>query len=148
MWPNLRRSFARMEPGRYGGNQWERGSNVTVMCAMNAADGFGVPHFFIFPRKRMNAAFMANTPPGSVGHCNEKRTSYMDSTLFVTWLHHFAQYTKCTKDKPHILIIDGHESHKTLDAVDFCRNNRIILISLPPHSTHRMQPLDCTFLRA
>ena len=40
-----------------------RGSNVTVMCAMNAVGGFGVPPFFIFPRKRMNAAHMANTPP-------------------------------------------------------------------------------------
>ena len=40
----------------------ERGKNVTAMCAMNAAGGFAVPPFFIFRRKMMNDALMANTP--------------------------------------------------------------------------------------
>jgi hypothetical protein len=30
---------------------WERGKNITVMCAMNAAGGF-IPPMFIYPRQR------------------------------------------------------------------------------------------------
>lgn len=37
-------------------------------------------------------------------------------------------------------------SHKSLEAVEFCRKNGIVMICFPPHSTHRMQPLDvCVF---
>ena len=41
-----------------------------------------------------------------------------------------------------MLIVDGHSSHVNLAYFDFCYNQKIILIVLPPHSTHRLQPLD------
>jgi hypothetical protein len=43
--------------------------------------------------------------------------------------------------------MDGHHSHKTLDAVNKARENGVIMITLPPHCTHRMQPLDRTFFK-
>ena len=38
-------------------------------------------------------------------------------------------------------------SHKTLEAINFCRDNGIHLITFPPHCTHNMQPLDRTFFK-
>ncbi|CAG9562814.1 unnamed protein product [Danaus chrysippus] len=42
---------------------------------------------------------------------------------------------------------DGHCSHKTLAVISFCRENHIHLISSPPHTTHKLQPLDRTFMK-
>ena len=42
----------------------------------------------------------------------------------------------------HILLLDGHGSHITLQAVEICLLNNIVLICLPAHSSHILQPLD------
>ncbi len=122
----------------------ERGKTVTVMCSGNAAGRF-IPPFMIWPRQRMAGGLMNGTPPGSTGIASP--SGWMDSDLFLTWLQHFVQHTKCTKDDPQVLIVDGHHSHKTLEAGLYARDNRMIIITLPPHSTHRMQPLDRTFFK-
>lgn len=41
-----------------------------------------------------------------------------------------------------MLIVDGHSSHVNMRFVNKCDEYRIILAILPPHSTHRLQPLD------
>lgn len=35
-----------------------------------------------------------------------------------------------------------HKSHETLELINLTRENDIILLSLPPHTTHNLQPLD------
>jgi len=47
-----------------------------------------------------------------------------------------------TSHKPILLIYDGHGSHDTLELITLARENNIILFCLPPHTTHRLQPLD------
>jgi hypothetical protein len=41
-----------------------------------------------------------------------------------------------------LLLMDGHSSHLNIEFVEYCDENRIILGMFPPHSTHRLQPLD------
>jgi hypothetical protein len=41
----------------------------------------------------------------------------------------------------HILLLDGHGQHKTFQAVEICLLNNIVLICLPTHSSHILQPL-------
>ena len=41
-----------------------------------------------------------------------------------------------------ILILDGHGSHITLDFIKHCRDHKIILLRLVPHTSHLCQPLD------
>jgi len=41
-----------------------------------------------------------------------------------------------------LLLVDGHSSHVNLRFIDYCDENNIILGIFPPHSTHRLQPLD------
>jgi hypothetical protein len=43
---------------------------------------------------------------------------------------------------PILLMYNGHGSHTTLDWVTLAHSNNIILFCLPPHTTHRLQPLD------
>ena len=41
-----------------------------------------------------------------------------------------------------LLILDGHGSHLTPQFDEMCRQNDIIPICMPPHSSHLLQPLD------
>lgn len=38
----------------------------------------------------------------------------------------------------------NHDSHLSIDAVDFCRANGIVILTLPPHTSNKLQPLDRT----
>jgi len=41
-----------------------------------------------------------------------------------------------------LLILDNHESHTTPEFRDFCTENNIFLLWMPPHTSHLLQPLD------
>ena len=41
-----------------------------------------------------------------------------------------------------MLLIDGHASHITTQVIDYCISQKIILLCLPAHTTHLLQPLD------
>jgi hypothetical protein len=51
-----------------------------------------------------------------------------------------------TRDKAageyHLLICDGHDSHIAAEFIAHCIDNNILLMILPPHSSHLTQPLD------
>jgi len=42
--------------------------------------------------------------------------------------------------------MDGHGSHITYGFVKFCMKHNILLLCLPSHSTHLLQPLDIGLL--
>ena len=41
-----------------------------------------------------------------------------------------------------MLILNGHNSHCTYEFANLCLKHRIVLVCLPPHTTHRLQPCD------
>src|SRR5205814_8590998 len=41
-----------------------------------------------------------------------------------------------------LLIVDGHSSHVNMAFLNKCDELRILVLILPPHSTHQLQPLD------
>ncbi|CAF4434030.1 unnamed protein product, partial [Didymodactylos carnosus] len=49
--------------------------------------------------------------------------------------------------KPILLILDGHKSHQSVRTVELAIENDILLLCIPPHSTHVLQPLDVTFFK-
>lgn len=120
----------------------EKGQTVTAICACSASGNY-VPPALIYKRKRMNTVLLNGSPAGTVGYTSEN--GWTNNELFVKWLEHFSKFVKPSKDEPVILILDGHGSHKTLSAIEFAREHGIVMISLPPHTTHELQPLDLTF---
>ncbi|KAI8774589.1 jerky protein [Biomphalaria glabrata] len=123
----------------------ERGQTVTVLCAMNAA-GTYIPPIFIFPRKRMVDSLMNGCVPASKGLCTP--SGWTDSECFINWLKHLAAFVKPKPNDKHLILLDGHHSHKTLEAVNFARENGIELLTFPPHCTHKLQPLNRTFFKS
>ena len=63
-------------------------------------------------------------------------------------MEHFVLYTNASTQNRHLIVLDGHHSHKTLDAVNYARAHGIELITLPPHCTHKMQPLDRCYFKS
>lgn len=45
-------------------------------------------------------------------------------------------------DRPQLLICDGHGSHNNVEFVELARDENIILVELPSHTSHWTQPLD------
>lgn len=41
--------------------------------------------------------------------------------------------------------MDNHSSHCSLKVFNFCKSNGISVVTLPPHTSHRLQPLDVCF---
>ncbi|XP_072380497.1 uncharacterized protein [Diabrotica undecimpunctata] len=124
----------------------ERGVNVTIVAAMSASGNFLAPSF-IFPRKQIKPELMDNAPNGSPAFPQDK--GWMDRDVFLKFIKYFAQQTRPSKECKILIILDGHCSHtKSLDVINFCRENGIILLCLPPHCTHKMQPLDVSYFKS
>lgn len=122
----------------------ERGSLITVISCMSAGGSF-VPPYFVFPRKNHQPALMNGAPPGSESSCH--LSGWVQVPIFTKWFKHFLSFVKPSKDEPVLLVLDGHYSHtRNIDILDLARENGVIIITLPPHSTHKMQPLDKTFM--
>ena len=47
-----------------------------------------------------------------------------------------------------MLIFDGHNSHLTYNTVKSAIDNNVILLCLPPHTSHALQPLDVSVFRS
>ena len=45
---------------------------------------------------------------------------------------------------PLLLLLDGHSSHFEPETIRIAKEENIIIFCLPPHTTHELQPLDCT----
>ena len=75
-------------------------------------------------------------------------SGWTDNELGLAYLEkHFEPQTRETKGEQgyRILIVNGHESHITIQALRFRVTHRIILLCLPAHTTHPLQPLDVGF---
>lgn len=82
-------------------------------------------------------------PAEAIYHCS--KNGWTNEELFIIWLKHFVKFTKPSADEPVLLILDNHYSHSSYAAYTFCRENFIVVVSIPPHTSHRMQPLDVAF---
>lgn len=117
----------------------ERGSLVTLALAINACGQY-MPPFFIFPQKKMSAIFLERAAPSSEGVANG--SGWMRGPDFLLYMQHFVRHAKATKDTPKLLLLDNHQSHMSLDALVYAEENGVVMLTFPPHCSHRMQPLD------
>lgn len=117
----------------------ERGTLVTLALAVNGM-GHSIPPFYIFPRKNMQKAFMIGASNESVGIANE--SGYMNQVDFLKFIHHFAHHSNTSQERPTLLILDNCTAHLSIDSIDFAREHGITMVSIPPHCSHKLQPLD------
>ena len=117
----------------------ERGQLVTVAVAVNAV-GNCIPPVFVFPRVHYRDHFVKGGPPGCLGLAHP--SGWMTEQNFLEVMKHLVKHTRCTMEKPILLTLDNHESHISISVLDFAKQNGIIMLSFPPHCSHKLQPLD------
>lgn len=122
----------------------ERGELSTAVICMSASGAF-IPPMIIIPRVRMKPQFMEGSPPGTLTVTH--KSGWMQIELFDKWFDHFLKHTQASKTNPVLLILDGHKTHtQNISIIDKARNNGVTILCLPPHCSHRMQPLDVSFM--
>ena len=69
---------------------------------------------------------------------------WTDQELGSAWLQN--DFDPATRQKAagryRLLILDGHNSHCTFKFCKYAADNKIIVLCLPPHTTHALQPCD------
>jgi hypothetical protein len=118
-----------------GDREW-----VTLVQGV-AATGRIIPPFLIFAGKVLISSWFTGLPRNWV--VTVSPTGWTNNDVGLAWLKHFDAHTKASSAGAYrLLIIDGHESHCSIEFQDYCKENKIITLCMPPHSSHLLQPLD------
>ena len=68
----------------------------------------------------------------------------MEPETFPLFLKHFVKTIKVNVEHPVLLLLDNHYSHLATDVLDYSKDNGVVLLSFPPHCSHKLQPLERT----
>lgn len=117
----------------------ERGTLVTTCCIVSAT-GAALPPAMVFPRKNFTPHMLNKAPTGTMGLAQP--TGWMNTELFPKVMTHFVKITGSSKDNPCLLIVDNHDSHLAPEALNIAKDNGVTLLTIPPHTSHKLQPLD------
>ncbi|OXU26146.1 hypothetical protein TSAR_004304 [Trichomalopsis sarcophagae] len=114
----------------------EKGRNVIVILTINAAGSVFIQPMFIFPnKKQIDHVLKVGAPTDSIFAA--KQTEWITAKSFRNWLKMFAEKT----------MLNRHVIHKVLSVILYAKEHHIHMISLPPHTTPKMQPLDRAIMR-
>ena len=106
------------------------------------ATGHLIPPFFIFPGQRIQQEWV-NSTIDKKAVIRVTPNGWTDNSVAMDWIEHFDRHTiHQTRGIYRLLILDGHTSHISVNFVQYCQDHQIVLLYLPPHSTHYLQPLD------
>jgi hypothetical protein len=120
-----------------GNREW-----TTVIQGINAT-GWAIPPFIIFKGRHHLSAWYKEEDLPQDWVIAVSDNGWTTNKLGLQWLKHFDEHTKKRVIGSHrLLVIDGHESHDSLQFQQYCKDNKIITICMPPHSSHLLQPLD------
>ena len=115
----------------------EKGKTHTILSCVSAS-GSTLPPFMIYPRKRITDNLKAGAVAGTTFHCSD--TGRVDKEPFLEWLRFFVR--SIPPARPVLLIVDGHASHVSIEAIEFARSSEVHMLCIPAHTTHILQPLD------
>ncbi|XP_067934193.1 uncharacterized protein [Watersipora subatra] len=120
-------------------------SELVTCCAIVNAVSNKLSPVLIFPRKWYNETFMNGAPEVSLGLTNTLTGSaWMTSDLFIRVAEHIIKHARPTKEAPMVLVMDNHASHCGYTVLKMCRDSGIHIVTLPPHTSNKTQPLDRT----
>lgn len=120
-----------------GDRQW-----ITVIQGI-CAGGWAIPPFIIYAGKRHISTWYEDASIPGDWVIAVSKNGWTNNELGIAWLKHFNAHTKGrAKGTYRLLVIDGHESHNSIEFQDYCKEHKIITLCMPPHSSHLLQPLD------
>ncbi|KAM4067167.1 DDE superfamily endonuclease [Hirsutella rhossiliensis] len=120
-----------------GNREW-----VTVIESINC-QGWALPAKVIFQGKLHQASWYESGVPDD-WHIAVSENGWTSDDLALNWLKEvFDPNTRRRTVGTHrLLILDGHGSHVTPEFDKYCTANSIVVLQMPAHSSHLLQPLD------
>jgi hypothetical protein len=121
-----------------GNREW-----VTVIETV-CARGFIIPPLIIFEAVMHQSIWYENGILPYDWSIGVSENGWTNNEIGLIWLKNvFDKYTKDrTIGRYRLLILDGHGSHVTPEFDQYCLDHQIIVLCMPPHSSHLLQPLD------
>jgi hypothetical protein len=120
------------------------GTKRTMVTAIEcvSASGEYLNPMIIWPASTHRSNWTTYPTPGWFYALSE--SGYNDSFISLEWIKKvFDPQTRTRANgRPRILICDGFATHETLEILEFCLENNIILCRLPSHMSHKTQPCD------
>ncbi|CAF3932505.1 unnamed protein product [Rotaria magnacalcarata] len=120
------------------------GKAFTTMLLCTSASGDVLPPLVVYAAKAVNTLWCAGGVPGTTYKCSE--SGWISEEIFTDWFKNlFLEQTK-NIERPLLLVMDNHPAHINIDVIELAIKNQVILLCLPPHCTHALQPLDVVTL--
>lgn len=114
-------------------------ATYTVLMCCNAIGEF-LPMYINYKGLHLYTTWCNNGPVNARYNCSP--SGWMEGPQFLDWFQNsFVPETSKLEGKK-LLILDGHNSHLSLDLIDIAVSNNIELLCLPAHTSHLVQPLD------
>ncbi|KIJ50752.1 hypothetical protein M422DRAFT_159282 [Sphaerobolus stellatus SS14] len=135
----IKRIFIKGDKSRYV----LKGDSMLLVTIIEAvcADGTACPPCIIMPVGETGEWISVS----SLGGFAQTTNGWTDNNICHQWFEKtFIPFVqgRNKSGKPILLTSDGHQSHKTSEMHALAFGNNIILYRLPPHTTHKLQPLD------
>jgi hypothetical protein len=73
-----------------------------------------------------------------------QESGYMDSKAYISFFNDWL-VSQLPKERPLLLIIDGHKPHEVLEVIQPAATAGIHILCLPAHTSHLLQPWDKLF---
>lgn len=120
---------------------------ITVIACANASGGFLPPHF-VFPgktkRKLESYDFevaTTQTSPIRGANFSVSDSGWTKDGIARLWFTN-TFLRNIGPSRPQLLICDGHGSHNNVEFLELAKENDIIVVELPSHTSQWTQPLD------
>ena len=117
--------------------------HLSILSCINA-DGSSIPNFYILKGTYFLENYVVKCKEGAV--MAMQPNAWMTKWLFQSWISHFIECLKRGPDidqtQRYLLILDGHNSHMTLEFVRVSMQSGLDIVSLPSHTNQALQPLD------
>lgn len=120
------------------------GREYITVLGCGSADGVKLPPFVLYKAKNFWVKWTKGGPAGAAYGVSD--SGWMEKANFMEWFDHtFAPaVSHLLATGPVVLFFDGHGSHIDFNLVNKALKHNVILMCLPPHASHVLQPLDVT----
>jgi hypothetical protein len=118
------------------------GRENTTVLVMASATGEKAPPLIVFKGAHIWDQWIAPKDteyPGTVYAAS--KNGWMESEIFQNFFRNVVLPTLGT-DRPALIVYDGHSTHIDEEIILRALEENIIILKLPPHTSHLLQPLD------
>ncbi|XP_035690542.1 tigger transposable element-derived protein 6-like [Branchiostoma floridae] len=123
-------------PSRSSGTK----DRVTFHLAITA-EGKALAPMIIYKQSFPSGAYAQKGPDNCLYAVSE--SGFTDKDLFEKWFcNHYIRHIP--KERPVLLTMDQCEAHLSVKTIETAMKENVILLGLPPHTSHFLQPLDKT----